>query len=67
MKKICNFIIDILLITLAFAFTDAVMTSIFHGEHMLLELCIYIVFYGLLFGAKKGVIYLWKKAKQEKQ
>lgn len=66
-RKIGNFIVDVLLIALVFAFTDAVMLRIFHSENLWLELGIYIVFYGIAFGAKSGIVYLWKKAKQEKE
>lgn len=60
-KRIINTVIDILLITAVFAVTDVVMRSVFHSENLWLELGVYVVFYGVVFGAKSGIVYLWKK------
>ena len=65
-RKIYNTIVDILLITVVFAVTDGVMIHMFHSENLWLELGIYIVLYGIVFGTKSGIVYLWKKTKQEK-
>lgn len=60
-RKICNIIVDLLLITMAFSVTDGVMIRLLHSENLWLELGIYIVLYGIVFGAKSGIVYLWKK------
>ena len=65
-RKIGNTIVDILLIATVFAVTDDFMLKVFHSENLWLELGTYIVLYGIVFGTKSGIIYLWKKAKQEK-
>ena len=66
-KKIGNLIVDLLLITLVFAVTDVMMLQVFRSENLWLELGIYILLYGIVFSTKSGIVYLWKKAKQEKQ
>jgi hypothetical protein len=66
-RKIESLIVDLLLITLVFAVTDSVMLHVLHSENLWLELGIYIFLYGIVFGTKSGIVYLWKKAKQEKQ
>lgn len=66
-RKISNIIIDILLITVVFAATDGVMLHMLHSENLWLELGIYIVLYGIVFGAKSGIVYLWKCRKQEEK
>lgn len=60
-RKICDIIIDILLITAVFAVTDWLMIDVLHSENLWLELGVYIVLYGIVFGAKSGIVYLWKK------
>lgn len=62
-KKIINFIVDVLLIGAAFSLTDIVLLKVFHSENLWLELGIYVVFYGVVFGAKRGIMLLWKKRK----
>lgn len=59
--KIIHIIIDIVLIAVVFAVTDALLIKVFHSENLWLELGIYIVSYGVVFGTKRGIIYLWKK------
>lgn len=61
-KKIMDMIVDILLITVVFSVTDLVLRKVFRSENLWLELGIYLVFYGIVFGAKRGIIYLWKKS-----
>lgn len=58
-RKIINAVIDILLITVAFALTDVLMIKVFHSEKMLLELLCYVVLYGILFGGKWAATKLW--------
>lgn len=60
-KKMIGIIVDILLITAAFSATDIVLLRVFHSESLWLELGIYIVFYAIVFGAKKGIVILWNR------
>ena len=60
-KKIINFIVDVILIGIAFSLTDIVLLNVFHSENLWLELGLYIVFYAVVFGAKRGIVFLWKK------
>ena len=62
-KKIIDIIVDIALITVIFMATDAVVTHLLHSENIWLELGVYAVFYAIVFGAKAGIAYLWKKRK----
>lgn len=66
-KKIINTIVDILLIAVVFAVTDTVMMKVFCSENLWLELGVYVVLYGLVFGAKSGIIHLWKRKWGNKQ
>ena len=60
-KKIINIIVDIVLIAVVFAVTDIMLIKVFHSENLWLELGIYIVLYGIMFGAKSGIVYLWNR------
>lgn len=62
-KKIMDIIVDIALITVIFMATDGVVTHLLHSENIWLELGVYAVFYAIVFGAKAGIAYLWKKRK----
>lgn len=62
-KKLINTVIDILLIAVVFAVTDVVMYSVLRSENLWLELGVYVVFYGIVFGAKSAIVYLWKRRK----
>ena len=66
-KKIVNIVIDIILITTVFAVTDHLMLNIIKSESIWIELGIYIVFYGIVFGTKSGIVYLWKRSKRTKE
>ena len=66
-KKIINIAVDIILIALVFAITDYLMLTVFESENLWLELGIYIVFYGCVFGAKSGILYLWRHRHERKQ
>lgn len=70
-KKIIDIIVDILLIMVVFAITDALVLNVFHPEKMWQELLLYIanyaVFYGIVFGSKHGLTVLWKRAASEKK
>ena len=59
-KKIVNTAIDILLFAFVFAVTDRMMLKVFESENLWLELGIYIILYAIVFGAKSGIVYLWK-------
>lgn len=60
-KKIIGIVVDIILIAGVFAVTDIVMTKVFCSEKTWLELGIYVVLYGIVFGTKGGIVYLWKR------
>lgn len=62
-RRILNTLVDICLFTVAFSLTDVVTRQLFHSGNFWLEMGVYAVFYIVLFGAKSGVMYLWKKRK----
>ena len=62
-KRIANAVADVLLIAAVFGVTDILMQKVFHSENGWLELGVYLVLYAVVFGAKSGVVYLWKKYK----
>ena len=64
-KKIIHFVVDILLITVAFAVTDILMQKVFHSEKMWLELICYVVLYGILFGAKWAISKILMKVRKK--
>lgn len=68
-KKIGNIVVEILLIMVVFSATDVVLQHVFHSENLWLELAIYLVFYAIAFGGKKGIEVLWHRltAKKEKK
>ena len=66
-KKILDIIVDIILIGIVFGVTDAVLLKVFYSESLWLELCIYIVFYAIAFGTKRGIIILWNKLVTKKK
>ena len=59
-KKILNIVIDILLFYIIFGVTDIIMIKVFNSKNFWLELGIYIIFYGIVFGGKNEIVYLWK-------
>ena len=61
--RILNAAVDILLIGVVFAVTDWMMLQLLRSENLWLELGIYLVLYAAVFGAKKGIVYLWKHRK----
>lgn len=61
MRKVIHIAIDVLLIALVFALTDILLLQVFHSESLWLELGIYTVLYGIVFGAKRGIILLWNR------
>ena len=66
-KKIIDIIVDILLIGIVFSITDIVLLKVFHSENIWLELGIYIVFYAIVFGAKRGIVILWNRFVSKKK
>ena len=64
-RKIINIIVDIILIGMIFAITDFLMLKVIKSDKLWLDLLIYIVFYGVVFGTKKGIIYLWQRKKNK--
>lgn len=62
-KKVFNIIIDIVLITCIFALVDILSLKVFRTENILLDIGLYIVLYILVFGAKRGIVTLWKRKK----
>ena len=66
-KKILDIIVDIILIGIVFGVTDAVLLKVFRSESLWLELGIYIVFYAIAFGTKRGIIILCNKLVNKKK
>ena len=66
-KKIIGIAVDILLIAVVFAITDHLVLNVIKTESIWIELGIYVVFYGVVFGAKSGIMYLWKRSKKNKE
>ena len=66
-KKLIGIIIDILLIMVVFSATDYVSLKVFHSNNFWLEAGIYIVFYVIVFGSKKGIEVLWNRLASKKQ
>lgn len=64
-KRIINTVVDILLIAVIFAVTDAIMSNVFRSDKMLLELMVYVVLYGIVFGSKWAISKLWILRKKE--
>ena len=62
-KRIVNAIVDVVLIAVVFGVTDILMLDIFCTESLWAELGIYLVLYAVVFGAKSGIVHLWKKRK----
>lgn len=65
-KKIIDIMIDFFLFVVVFAITDHLALKVFQSESFWLELGIYIVLYGIVFGAKSGIMYLWKRNVKKK-
>ena len=66
-KKILGIVVDIILIAIVFAITDHLMLKVIQSENLWLELGIYIVLYGIVFGSKSGIMYLWKRHNKLKE
>lgn len=66
-KKIIGIIIDILLIMVVLSVTDFVLLKLFHSENFWLKLGIYIVFYAIFFGSKRGIVILWNRLATKKE
>ena len=57
-KKVIGILVDALLIGMIFSITDIVALQVFHSKSIWLELGLYIVFYAIVFGSKKGIMLL---------
>ena len=62
-RKILSIIIDIALITLILAFVDTLALKVLRNESIWLYIGLYIAAYVVVFGAKRGIITLWKRKK----
>lgn len=60
-KKIINIIIDISLIAAVFVVTKQLLLKMFTSGNIWIEVGIYVVLYGIVFGVKSGVMYLLKQ------
>ena len=63
-KKIINIIINISLIAVIFVATEQLLLKMFSSESIWIEVGIYVVLYGIVFGAKSGIIYLLKRSEK---
>lgn len=66
-KKIIDFVVDIALFTAVFTITDYLMVNVIKSESLWLEFGIYVVLYGIVFGCKSGIVYLWKRHRNRKE
>lgn len=66
-KKIVHIFVDLGLITAVFAITDFLMLKVFESENLWLELGSYLACYGVAFGAKHGIVHLWRICKRRKE
>ena len=65
-RKIIDIAIDIILIMIVFSATDHLMLKVIKSNSVWLELCIYLLFYAVVFGAKSGMKkHLWKRSKKD--
>ncbi|HBF14272.1 MAG TPA: hypothetical protein DDW30_01035 [Clostridiales bacterium] len=62
-RRIISIITDILLIILVLALVDTLVMKVFHSESIWLYIGLYIATYAVMFGAKRGIITLWKRKK----
>ena len=64
-RKIIDIVIDVVLIAVVFAITDHLMLNIINSDSIWFELGIYLLFYAIVFGTKRGIKYLWKRSKKD--
>ena len=62
-RKILSIITDIVLITLVLALADTLALKVLRSESIWLYIGLYIAAYAAVFGAKRGIITLWKRRK----
>lgn len=62
-RKILSIITDIALITLVLALVDALALKVLRSESIWLYIVLYIAAYAVVFGAKRGILALWKLRK----
>ena len=60
-NKIIDFIVDVLLFVGVFRATDAALVNVFQYESIWLRIGLYIIFYAVIFGMKRGVMILWNR------
>ena len=61
MKKILNFLVDVLLATLAFVIADYVTTDVFCSENFWIKLFVFVIGYILAFGTQCIIMSCLKK------
>ncbi len=61
-KKVIDFVVDVILIMAIIMITDLLMSRVFHTEKIIFEILIYVSLYIIFFGAKAGVKYLCGRA-----
>lgn len=62
-RKIINIIIDIALITCVFALVDILAAKVFRIDSIWLDIGLYVALYIVAFGAKYGIVTLFKRKK----
>jgi len=62
-RKVINTIIDIALMVGVFAIVDLLALNVFHKENIWLDIGLYIAVYIVVFGAKSGIVAIWKRRK----
>ena len=60
-KKIIDTIVNVLLIVGVFRATDTALVNVFQSENIWLKIGLYIMFYAVVFGMKRGVVILWNR------
>lgn len=63
-RKILNIIIDIILMGISLSVSDYITLNIIKSENFWVGMGVYLVFYGIVFGAKNGIIYLWRRKRK---
>ena len=64
-RKILNLIIDIILMAIALSIAEELTLNVIKSESFWLEMGIYLVLYGIVLGAKRWIVYLWRRKNYE--